>query len=80
MSGDFIKNGGSPDGNKRRCPYCGEAVGENKTYCASCGRNVDIKNKAYVPISQKKALIIRIAVGAVLVAAFILVYFFILKK
>ncbi|MBP5307862.1 MAG: zinc-ribbon domain-containing protein [Clostridia bacterium] len=80
MSGDFIKSGSPRQNNGRRCPYCGETISEGAEYCGNCGKKTGGSGKAYTPISEKKAFIIRLILGAVAVAAFVLLYFFVLKK
>lgn len=59
------------------CPNCGAPIVKDKFVCHNCGEYLDGSGNNYVPISDAKAKKIRIVIGAVLVAVFIVLYFII---
>lgn len=61
------------------CPYCGERYNSDHPYCPYCHKSAYGKSNGYTPMSDKKIMIIRIVVGVVLVAAFVVLYFFVLN-
>ncbi len=62
------------------CPYCGEKLGEDKSFCSKCGKYLGKYSKVYHPIEEEKARMIKWIIGSVAVVVFIVIYFFVLKK
>lgn len=75
MSKGFIPETEIPK-PEEKCPYCGETLGEDKSFCHKCGKYLGAKNKEFTPLSESKARMIRIIIGAVALIVFLVIYLF----
>ncbi len=86
MSGDFLNNKTKKDEDieipemVQSCPYCGEPLGEDKTFCGKCGKYLGANSVGgYKPLSDKTSKIIRWSIGIVALIIFAVIYFTVIK-
>lgn len=62
------------------CPHCGEQYHSDNKYCPYCHKDAYGHSDGYTPMSDKKATTIKIVLSVILLAVFVVLYFFVLNR